>query len=1088
MRSVRNLSSLALVLSFLLTACVREPVPETGEASRGWDIPFCAAPSADVIVSTKSTMTDESTESVVYNLYVMVFDGGGSKVFSQFFDQDRLVTGPWTEDNQWKYSDATKSSGTIHLTSAKSSAEKSTDCKIVVIANLNSEMVNITPNQLDQVGSWSAMEAVTAELLQLITSRSGYFPMCGMIEHVDLTTSSIKFYDESHSTEVTDPTLNLERLDAKIQFRVQASSDPAKGIYNFVPVSWQVFNLPKHSAVVKRSSDTAVAESDFFDGNETIFETETLTENTYYNNTKKICVHGFSFYMMENRKTNKKTVTQYVDRDKKGTDGKFEFANDLATYIVLKGRITFNDPNNGNQISHAEVKYTIHLGDFGDGTNADKCADFNILRNHAYIYNIVIEGVEHIKAYVTTAGDPAEPGASGEIVVPAKKLYTCDSHYSTQIIDLYYKDLKDLENFAWWVRTPFSDGDERILKADGKFYDGGNQEIDISADAVDYNWVEFRVNQAKDGKNDYSTNTWDIYKPRSGMNSDGRTMTLPQLMVYLKEQVALCKEDVARYANATTSAEKKFRPTSDFDRYYSKYAAEGDNYTLRNLTSDDFLNYAKITVTAFVNEYYYEKDPTDANADPDPMLYKQFVNAPVRTMCIFSGGKVRGESSYVQADFIIQQYSIQSVYNVNSSDLNIGWGAEYTIDDREKKYNNNYSSGDAQNRGNNNPDNGRWDTMIEWNMRTASDDTWLEQNWATYLNLTNGKAGEKLSALPDDSYRRLRYACMSRNRDNDGDGIIDKDEIRWYMPASNQLLNLFLGSYGIERPAALYQRTADEIASNNWQYHVVGSDIDNTISNPNSNTNLRIVWSEECMTGSNFANNSGTYSHRCVRNFGQDPDVNTRDADHGGDVTYSHEDAAPDALIILKQYHKDGTPYAGNWDNKEEYEDVYLDFDCSRFNEKSLRYYTDRELAPHDEFNEAACLYKHFQTATISESISWSSGIYVKDMNDKIDELGRNDYCPEGYRLPNVRELGVICYFFNKSEWFVSNTPGSTGDLSVARTKWSFGYGGSGKNNNSWGWAIGRPDNKNYRAIKAEKSNNNHKTKTVRCVKDVRVE
>ena len=37
-------------------------------------------------------------------------------------------------------------------------------------------------------------------------------------------------------------------------------------------------------------------------------------------------------------------------------------------------------------------------------------------------------------------------------------------------------------------------------------------------------------------------------------------------------------------------------------------------------------------------------------------------------------------------------------------------------------------------------------------------------------------------------------ACYDRNRDQNGDGIIDEEEFKWYLPASNQLLGFCAGS------------------------------------------------------------------------------------------------------------------------------------------------------------------------------------------------------------------------------------------------------------------------------------------------------
>lgn len=1057
---LRNIVSFLLPAGLLLTACVREVLPGVDGSDGEWVIPFKAAVSSDISISTKSTMTDAKTESDIYNLYVMVFDNSGNKLFGHYFDRNSL--NKTTEDNYWEVTKSDQGefqSGTVHLKSSKNTTcDKST---IVIISNLNAEMVNITPEQMGTVKNMAELQQIRASLLQLILSRSGYFPMCGTVTNVNLSAGTIS---------LTDP-INLRRLDTKIKFEVQAAK--GKDIYDFVPVSWQVFNLPKHCVVLPGDTDSATAAADFFDGNELNFETETPTEDYYSNRgdkeKKKICTHGFSFYMMENRKAPKANPTtwEYKHRDEK-SGNTFTYANDLATYVVLKGRITFK--TSAGAITHAEVKYVIHLGDFGTDVK-----NFSVERNRSYTYNISIEGINDIKAYVTSTEDPAEPGASGEIVVPLRKLYTCDSHYNTIAIDFYYSDLKDRGGqYAWWVNTPFSGGVERILKSDGKFYDTEDNEVSIASDAIDYNWVEFRVNGKTAGGN-YAANTWMPYKPWTG-DASGDTYRLPELMTFLARQVAL-------YDDPATRAD------SDFDNQADPTKA-------------------KITVTGFVNEYFYEKDPSKKNASYDPTLWKRFVNQPVRTMCILSTGNVRGESSYVRAAFIIQQYSIQSVYNVMSSDINIGWGAEFMTDGRELLCNRNKSSRDAyapdseEKRGNIDPNNGRWDTFIEWGLITNSDPTFQEKYWADYVNLTDGNEG---NAFMKDSYKYLRYACMSRNRDNNGDGKIDKDEVRWYMAASNQLINLYLGSYGIESEAALYQRSAEDRNTNNqskWRHHIVGSDvpifsIGTNNQNQWSDRNCRVVWAEEGPTGSWLTavsdQSKARLTVRCVRNFGKDEGG---DASHGLDVTYSSETVAPDPLVVVKQVYKD--PNTGVERDYDEdiwtddqagwnlYKNVYLDIDCSRINEKSRRYYTDRELAPHDEFNEASCLFEHFQTTTVANSKKWNTQKTVQEINEDIDTKGYNEYCPDGYRLPNVRELGVLCYFFDHSEIYVRSDPkekGKKGYYSFARTRLSFGAAGrqfTGEEN-KWGWGIG--NDKYYRAIAAAA---NHKTTSIRCVKDVK--
>ncbi|MCQ5300080.1 hypothetical protein NE644_22010, partial [Blautia wexlerae] len=42
--------------------------------------------------------------------------------------------------------------------------------------------------------------------------------------------------------------------------------------------------------------------------------------------------------------------------------------------------------------------------------------------------------------------------------------------------------------------------------------------------------------------------------------------------------------------------------------------------------------------------------------------------------------------------------------------------------------------------------------------------------------------------------------CLSRNRDENGNGKIDLDELKWYLPATDQLASMFLGAKSLPSP------------------------------------------------------------------------------------------------------------------------------------------------------------------------------------------------------------------------------------------------------------------------------------------------
>lgn len=1037
MRTVRKSILLFFtLLSLLVTACVQEVWPEAGSGEVV--IAFGAAPSMDVEVSTKGTLRNEE-ECRVQNLYVFVFDQDGQKIFGHFYDKSNLNMS--SAGDYWTRT-ADGTSGTIHL---KTTEED--NCTVVAICNIDAEMVNISPEQLGTIDSLDDIQKLKASLNQLTLSRSGYFPMSGFITDADLGSDGKWKYDSGYPTD--HHTLELKRLDAKIKFNVQV--DPGtEDIYDFTPENWQVVNLPRTSYVLEKTkhtpgSDAAVKNTDFFNSEAIVFETEELVDATYRFNTKKIRRHGFSFYMMENRKAPREhTDWKYTDREKQDKDTEeknlegFSYADDLATYVIITGRIEQRQSAGAQSSDVANVQYIVHLGNFGLPAHPDY-SNFDVERNHTYTFNVFIKGVKDI--YVEAHDQiEKEPGASGDILYSSGRSITCDSHYSTYTL-VFKKDELDADRMNWWVQTPFNpDG------ADASAY---------AADpgSVDYQWVEFRVNaDQKDGDGNYILNRWTGYKPRSD------------------EWVYDNTKDISLVSNSTMTIPELIE--------------------FLNRTDAPFDGEGKMVVTAFVNEYYYETNPLTDKFEKD--LWTKFVDQPMRTMCILSKieSSKDGESHVINSSFTIQQHSIQSVYNVRNiaeTNLQSAWGCEYSIDDREALCKNYWKNRSNESRGNSDPDNGRWDSMIEWGlMGTKTSRAYIGDDivdWSKFLNLADDDSSKPLmnTSSGGESYAYLRYSCLSRNRDNDGDGKIDKDELRWYMATSNQLLGLFLGSYGIEGAARLYQPTPEKWSSpyagsytNNekWRQHILGSNCRD--ANSNSNDYVRIVWAEECMTGSTMQytgtnDQTGTFSVRCVRNLGYDPGT-------GSDITYSGEDVLPDRLIVpTRRKVGEEEPYTGTWDNNS-----YYEIDCRRVNDKSLRYYTDRELVWHDENSEAACLYRYFTTAPASINVDLGANTTIRQLNLNINN-NTVVCCPEGYHLPNVRELAIISFFLDKND--VQKYWGGNAQT-VSRTYYSFGYEGRKFSpDNHWGWAL-RSDGSSYKAGMITASQT---LRYPRCVKDVKL-
>lgn len=112
--------------------------------------------------------------------------------------------------------------------------------------------------------------------------------------------------------------------------------------------------------------------------------------------------------------------------------------------------------------------------------------------------------------------------------------------------------------------------------------------------------------------------------------------------------------------------------------------------------------------------------------------------------------------------------------------------------------------------------------------------------------------------------QKFYAACMARNRDENGNGKIDEDELKWYLPAINQYIGMWIGADALYE-ARLY--TFSEL-DRNWRY----------VSNTNKGEDRWILWGDQ--GASTGAKNDGMrggngegYQLRCIRNFGQTPNA-----------------------------------------------------------------------------------------------------------------------------------------------------------------------------------------------------------------------
>lgn len=1078
------LYTLFLLFSF---ACERAPIdelePNTPDSEEMVDVVLRFGATGHIITdvdtsTTRGTMPNVADESKVYNIYVYVFNSAGKKIYGHYFDlNSRTYNSPSalasaTEDG-WYVNQATSGNqDTWGLLKFK--ASKADGCTIFAITNIDSRMVNVSAEKLGLVQTKADLLNMTATLNHDFVERTGYFPMTGYLTGVNTATVN-------HNQGTDDASsLKLTRMDAKVQFKIKKGSDE---INRLEIKNWQLCNVSRSAYIMSREARAALSgpagDSDisgYFDTELKPYETATIESSNE--------VLGFSFYLLDNAKTPKQNPTSYHDRQRQeknvdGTNGEWMFADDNSTYVVINATIImeteYDFDGDGNvegaetgAVLNADVQYIVHLGDFSSNV-----ADFNTLRNNVYTYTITINGVDKVKYEVDTSNDSTpnvydeeQPGATGEVTVSLQEIFEADAHYETRVVTFNEKYIKTSnEDMTWYVRTPFcKDRNEPSYDTYGTPITTG----------LDFRWVEFRLNKT-DG-NTY-VNTKRKYRPHPYArryvkgNPDGEPYANAAPNLFPGNLVS-GEYDGTGYVDELVEflrAQKKLCVYTDGSYDYAKSKANGCLFDSKG----------DLKVTAFINEYYYERHPISGEwIDQDNSLWRRVMTLDEpRVMSILSDTKTSHdqESKIVGAAYSIRQKSIQTVYNHTNPNLTSAWGTEHRDETSAEHstggmdyYLDHRTNISSENRGNNDLYNGRWNTLKEWGLVNDDSSFKTNQTWDTYFNF---EVADGVSMLKD-SYKRLRYACMTRNRDNDGDGNIDADEIRWYLASIQQLAGIYMGSNGIQPTARLYTRSAAQQNSTDpdqWREHVISSTQDGTNSN-----NPQLIWAEEgCSTGSitNSMAAAGSgwdgqtgYSIRCVRN------VNMDDAEG-----YAPTAAPHDYVDVYTM--KDGVKTSVKASDNTFDSGTNIYFDLQYLNSRSFRLpvgvsdsaYEPTELVMANEKHSLNNLYEAF-VATNSQPSSSFSGANFLTTNQNVTNNTKNPYCPDGYRLANQRELTLMAIYakgFMPSSVVMSRTAYSLGNTAV---------GGSGKDNTKYGY--------NYDNGIITVNNGTSGTSS-RCVKDV---
>lgn len=255
-----------------------------------------------------------------------------------------------------------------------------------------------------------------------------------------------------------------------------------------------------------------------------------------------------------------------------------------------------------------------------------------------------------------------------------------------------------------------------------------------------------------------------------------------------------------------------------------------------NADNDSFWTNGKyIDATCFVSENYY-KDHS----------WNEYVN-DVDKRAFYIANKIwvseDKRSVYAEAQYGLTQHNIQTFYDRSQAGSVTAYGCE-TINDEEK------------------PGGGPTGFDINEQVKGSNGNDYWNGRANMILDIDNFKDGKPVRTW--DKLKgniSLRIACMSRNRDLNGDGNISDDEIRWYAPATQQYAGLWIGEEVMSTESKLFNKSTKILKKDSYEgrmaYYSSTQDAESFIS-------------EEGMATGNYNLRLSPYSPkyvRCVRNL-----------------------------------------------------------------------------------------------------------------------------------------------------------------------------------------------------------------------------
>ncbi len=622
----------------------------------------------------------------------------------------------------------------------------------------------------------------------------------------------------------------------------------------------------------------------------------------------------FTFYLPENLQTASGSVTSFNDREKNAYD-----SDDNKSFVNAPADATYivihGNYSSSDGTYSGNLSYTVHLGDF-----SHNISDFSVSRNCHYQYTLTIKGINNFIAESKKDDNADDPGSEGIIInTSSTDVLTVDSHYESRVLKFTMNEVYKLvaeENYGYIlkIKTPFCETVRMLIDGNGNIYE-----------AADY----------KSSANPTVLTTLGT----DGLPADPSKILVSGEADYGWVHFKLNTSDYS-YPCAypgTTSSDL----LTVFQLLQKMFTAG------KNKDTKFFNNSRTAYITCFIDENYYENKN-----------WTEYVNQTEDRKVYFANEFYTSEdthSSYAEAKYLISQKSIWTFY-ANDSTLK-PYGTE-SISEEEL-------AGKTVSSGTNSSEQ-------DWNARSSA----LSNNPVNkkYSSYSASKVEGKQSLYLSSAYQ----ACMSRNRDEDGDGVIDADEVKWYLAGVDQYRGLWIGEKVLPSNIKLFQPTEENWANLKVAYNKSG---DSGLSPWHYFTasSQNTFWAEE---GCSTSSGSEAQKVRCIRTL----------ESNGKGLS------EPDAF-----YTK-----ATNSDNTT---DITL-----RINDDVKRGYQSGPMSPSYERGEETTnnVYTKFRVADSNLSGTYSRSKITNSSNggdfikSSADVCNTNSSYGGAWRVPNQKEISIM--------------------------------------------------------------------------------